>query len=828
MTVKCRLRLTVLLLFISAASSLRAAGEGPPLANEAYRQTTTPPIEVEPLRNTSIADATSLSGPSWIGRTERPARRLPKRAEEFMAKLAAEQSPGGSASPEWDEIHYVLGPDSYQWSRADFCVGGGDVQTYIYWLDIFPDYDQSVAVTAYDIMTTTSGVHEVIIAAYDQENPNPLYEVSSGGTRTNIRLSFSPVGDFCWTVCIWTGTSLNVNDKFAVSMTHGRLDYDLSPSLLLSDPNPKPYEPAWVDLVVTNVGSDYLPRYGRYPVDPLQYGKVYAYIYDNGNDPCYYQYSNPVVQDCWQPSKWSPLLAGESYTVRLDLGSLEPGEAVDVSAMIDEPNNILEQVRANNWHWPVTVSADHIVEGSVVYADWEADFELRPVPFCQVEIYTDGSSTPDTTVVADASGAYRAYIRGDRQTVYAQVDLSSGDGPVAAWDYSDNSVAAPLVDRSPVRTVADLDGGSLIITGLDDFPDASSDELFTAGANAVTAFYQHRSFMQTNWNSGWEFQGTQHFLIDPNYNKASVVTGTQTIHVKSWFGDPAPLDNDIRFLQHELAHVVVMQSQPQIPTCGGLHYICQVYLADYCTAFWEGWADAVCAMIPDQNPDKFFEYNPGEGCNGNIETNDWADTSGVGAGDGMFIEGRIALLIYDLLDSYPGDDDPWSMLFSEAFAPFADRPLPDNYNLSIQWYLNDLARLDLLPPEERQSFCLLLDELEIPRDWPEIDHDCDPNEVEWDETNPLELLPACFEVSQNYPNPFNGSTTVSVDIPRVGDLKIFVYNVLGQVVAATNRPGISPGQYRFCLDLSEQASGVYLVRAGFDEETRTIKTLYLK
>lgn len=47
----------------------------------------------------------------------------------------------------------------------------------------------------------------------------------------------------------------------------------------------------------------------------------------------------------------------------------------------------------------------------------------------------------------------------------------------------------------------------------------------------------------------------------------------------------------------------------------------------------------------------------------------------------------------------------------------------------------------------------------------------------------LSTLPSGFELHQNFPNPFNPETVIQYDIPRAGQVKITVHNLLGETIA---------------------------------------------
>ncbi|GBE31005.1 hypothetical protein BMS3Bbin04_02046 [bacterium BMS3Bbin04] len=90
--------------------------------------------------------------------------------------------------------------------------------------------------------------------------------------------------------------------------------------------------------------------------------------------------------------------------------------------------------------------------------------------------------------------------------------------------------------------------------------------------------------------------------------------------------------------------------------------------------------------------------------------------------------------------------------------------------------------------------------------------------------------PDVFAVSA-HPNPFNALTTITLNLPQPGEVRVSVFNTLGQEVALlhdlANGP-LSPGIHQFQLDGSSLSSGIYIVHARFADQTLQQKIVVVK
>ena len=73
-----------------------------------------------------------------------------------------------------------------------------------------------------------------------------------------------------------------------------------------------------------------------------------------------------------------------------------------------------------------------------------------------------------------------------------------------------------------------------------------------------------------------------------------------------------------------------------------------------------------------------------------------------------------------------------------------------------------------------------------------------------------------FQLNQNYPNPFNPSTTISYQLPQSSQVRLTVWNVLGQRVSTLVNEIQAEGTFSVDFDASHLSSGVYFYRIEAD------------
>lgn len=87
-------------------------------------------------------------------------------------------------------------------------------------------------------------------------------------------------------------------------------------------------------------------------------------------------------------------------------------------------------------------------------------------------------------------------------------------------------------------------------------------------------------------------------------------------------------------------------------------------------------------------------------------------------------------------------------------------------------------------------------------------------------------LPNSFRLEQNYPNPFNPATTIRFEIPEASNVKIKIFDVLGNEVKTLVHENMSAGTYEAAFMAGDLASGVY-VYTLITENFATSKSMIL-
>ncbi|MFU8862051.1 MAG: T9SS type A sorting domain-containing protein [Cyclonatronaceae bacterium] len=88
--------------------------------------------------------------------------------------------------------------------------------------------------------------------------------------------------------------------------------------------------------------------------------------------------------------------------------------------------------------------------------------------------------------------------------------------------------------------------------------------------------------------------------------------------------------------------------------------------------------------------------------------------------------------------------------------------------------------------------------------------------------------PYVFYLSENYPNPFNPATSITYQIPHDGQVRLDVFNVLGQQVASLVDEVKVAGRYETRFDARALSSGVYLYRLTSGGQVMTRKMVLVK
>ncbi len=89
-------------------------------------------------------------------------------------------------------------------------------------------------------------------------------------------------------------------------------------------------------------------------------------------------------------------------------------------------------------------------------------------------------------------------------------------------------------------------------------------------------------------------------------------------------------------------------------------------------------------------------------------------------------------------------------------------------------------------------------------------------------------LPSSYTLSQNYPNPFNPATAINFSLPKACQVKLEIFNILGQRVTRLIDSEMEAGEYTVYWDGRGVASGIYLYRLNAGDFVSSKKMMLIK
>ncbi len=95
-----------------------------------------------------------------------------------------------------------------------------------------------------------------------------------------------------------------------------------------------------------------------------------------------------------------------------------------------------------------------------------------------------------------------------------------------------------------------------------------------------------------------------------------------------------------------------------------------------------------------------------------------------------------------------------------------------------------------------------------------------------------DIVPTGFSLANNYPNPFNPTTNISFSIPTQLDVRVNIYNVMGQLVANVTKGRLDAGTYNVQWNGRDHSgntlpSGLYFYELDGGKQFRKIKKMTL-
>jgi plastocyanin len=89
-------------------------------------------------------------------------------------------------------------------------------------------------------------------------------------------------------------------------------------------------------------------------------------------------------------------------------------------------------------------------------------------------------------------------------------------------------------------------------------------------------------------------------------------------------------------------------------------------------------------------------------------------------------------------------------------------------------------------------------------------------------------VPGAYNLGQNFPNPFNPTTNIRFDLPKNSQVRLIVYDLLGQQQAVLVNGELSAGSYNVDWNASAYPSGIYFYSLSTDDYKAVRKMILAK
>jgi hypothetical protein len=89
-------------------------------------------------------------------------------------------------------------------------------------------------------------------------------------------------------------------------------------------------------------------------------------------------------------------------------------------------------------------------------------------------------------------------------------------------------------------------------------------------------------------------------------------------------------------------------------------------------------------------------------------------------------------------------------------------------------------------------------------------------------------IPVVYKLHQNFPNPFNPETKIRFQVPKLSNVKVVIYDILGKAIKLLINESLSPSTYEINWNAENYPSGVYFCKLSTNEFQEMIKLSLVK